>query len=291
MRRGIEVVDPGALATIQDRGRPGHAALGVGRGGAADRASLDLGNRLVGNPPGAAAIEATLGGLRVRARGDLLVALTGAPCPATVGDRGIGANAPTHVPDGELLSLQHPASGLRTYLCVRGGVEVDRVLGSRSTDVLADLGPAPLLSGTRLPVGPAPPDQPNVDQAPVAAPPAGELVLRVMPGPRADWFAADALDRLCSEAYEVTSESNRVGIRLAGRALVRRCEDELPSEGMAHGSLQVPPSGQPTLFLADHPVTGGYPVIAVVVAADLDLAAQARPGQQIAFRVVPAWGQ
>lgn len=289
MTREMEVLDTGALATIQDRGRPGHAALGVGHSGAADRSSLDLGNRLVGNPPEAAAIEATLGGLRVRARGDLVVALTGAPCAATVAGRGIGANAPTPVPDGEVLALLPPAAGLRTYLCVRGGVDVDPVLGSRSTDVLADLGPPHLLTGDLVPVGPPPPSPPNVDQAPVAPPTDGDLVLRVMPGPRADWFTADAVDLLCSAPYEVTPESNRVGIRLTGPGLVRRFDDELPSEGMAHGALQVPPSGQPTLFLADHPVTGGYPVIAVVVAADLDLAAQARPGQRLAFRAVTAW--
>lgn len=286
MTREVEIVEPGALATVQDRGRPGHAALGVGRSGAADRASLDLGNRLVGNPVDAAAIEVTLGGLRVRAHGDLVVALTGAPCPADAGGRGVGPNAPTHLPDGDVLTVRPPASGLRTYLCVRGGIEVEPVLGSRSTDVLAGLGPPPLATGSRLPVGPAPRTQPNVDQAPVAAPPAGDVELRVMPGPRADWFTADALDALCSASYEVTPESNRVGSRLDGPHLGRRREDELPSEGMAHGSLQVPPSGQPTLFLADHPVTGGYPVIAVVVGDDLDAAAQARPGQRIRFRRV-----
>lgn len=287
MTRGLEVIEPGPLATVQDRGRPGHAALGVGRSGAADRASLALGNRLLANPSDAAAIEVTFGGLRVRAHGDLTVALTGASCPATVAGTGLGANAPTHLADGNVLALEPPTSGLRTYLCVRGGIAVEPVLGSRATDILAGLGPPVLTAGAWLPVGPAPREQPDVEQAPVPNPPDGDINLRVMPGPRADWFTTDALDSLCAEPYEVTSESNRVGLRLSGPVLERSREGELPSEGMAHGSLQVPPTGQPTLLLADHPVTGGYPVIAVVLGDDLDAAAQARPGQRLRFRRVP----
>lgn len=287
----IEILATGPLATVQDRGRPGHAALGVGHSGAADRGSLDLGNRLVGNPPWAAAIEVTLGGLRVRAHGHLTLAFTGAPAPAHREDGAggparwsVGPNAPFHLADGETLTLGTPDVGLRTYLCVRGGIDVAPVLGSRATDVLAGLGPPPLSPGTRLRIGPSPGTLPNVDQAPVAAPTDGDVVLQVLPGPRADWFTDDAHAALLDEPYEVTPESNRIGLRLAGPLLARRRDDELPSEGMVAGALQVPPSGRPTLFLADHPVTGGYPVIAVVVAADLGRAAQARPGQRLRFR-------
>ncbi|QYJ05098.1 biotin-dependent carboxyltransferase family protein [Nocardioides panacisoli] len=289
MRRGIEVLETGALATVQDRGRPGHASLGVGHSGVADRGALGLANRLLGNDPGAAAVEVTFGGLRVRAHGDLVVALTGAPCPARVDGRGIGCNAPTTVPDGAELVLDAPTSGLRTYLAVRGGIDVAPVLGSRSTDVLAGLGPPVLAADQHLGVGTPAAPLPDVDQAPVAAPAEGDVELRVAPGPRADWFVEDALASLCAEPYEVTADSNRVGIRLAGPELRRRDDAELPSEGMALGALQVPPSGQPTLFLADHPVTGGYPVIGVVVDGDVDRAAQARPGQRIRFRTVPGW--
>ncbi|GAA4858812.1 5-oxoprolinase subunit C family protein [Saccharopolyspora rosea] len=284
--RALEVLATGPLATVQDLGRPGLADIGVGRSGAADRGSLRLANRLVGNDEGAAAVEVTLGGLAVRAGADLVVAVTGAPCPVTVAGRGAAANAVLRLPAGAELRLGAPARGLRSYLAVRGGVAVEPVLGSRATDVLAGLGPDPLEPGAVLPVGPAPARFPQVDAAPVAALPADELVLRVAPGPRHDWFTADALTTLLGEAYEVTAQSNRIGMRLDGPALPRARTEELPSEGMVPGALQVPPSARPTLFLADHPVTGGYPVIAVVTAADVDRAAQARPGQRVRFRLV-----
>lgn len=280
---GLTVLRPGALATIQDLGRHGFAAIGVGVSGAADRGSLRLANRLVGNAEGAAAIEATLGGLAVRARGDLVVAVTGAPCPIEVGGQGGAMNSMIRVPHGTTMALGTPERGLRSYLAVRGGVAVPPVLGSRSTDLLAGLGPDPLGPGRFLPVGPAPQGFPPVALAPVAAPSAGELRLRVVPGPREDWFTEHAMRTLLGESFEVTKDSNRIGLRLSGPALSRRKNGELPSEGMVLGALQVPPSGRPTLFLADHPSTGGYPVIAVVMAADVDIAAQARPGQRLRF--------
>ncbi|GII79553.1 allophanate hydrolase [Sphaerisporangium rufum] len=289
-RRFLEVLATGPLATVQDLGRPGRGALGVGRSGAADRGALRLANRLLANPGDAAALEVTLGGLQVRARGELLVALAGAPCPATVTgpdgrSRVIGHQSVERLPDGATLRLGVPRHGLRTYLAVRGGLDVPPVLGSRATDVLAGLGPARPEPGSLLPVGPPPRRFPVVDQVPAPGPPSGTPVLAVLPGPRDDWFVPDALRLLCSAAYEVTVDSNRVGIRLRGPELVRARDGELPPEGMVPGALQVPPAGQPTLFLADHPITGGYPVIAVVTARDVDLAAQLRPGQRVRFRL------
>lgn len=281
--RALEVLETGPLATVQDLGRPGQAALGVGLSGAADRAALRLANRLVGNADGCAAIELTLGGLVVRAHDDLVVALTGALCPVTVGDRAEGSNAPLRLASDSQLRLRVPETGMRSYLAVRGGLDLPPVLGSRSTDTLAGLGPDILARGAMLPVGPPPRRHPQVDEAPVAAPPPGEVRLRVLAGPRDDWFVPGTLDRLTGSSYEVTQDSNRVGIRLAGPRLVRSRSEELPSEGMVAGAVQVPPSGQPVLFLADHPVTGGYPVVAVVVDADLDLAGQVRPGQGVRF--------
>jgi allophanate hydrolase subunit 2 len=158
------------------------------------------------------------------------------------------------------------------------------VLGARCTDVLSGLGPAPLAAGQRLPVGRGVTRQPVADLAPQPAHNA-RPTLRVLPGPRQDWFTPDALDVLCAAPYEVSADSNRVGIRLRGAELRRRINDELPPEAMVAGALQVPPSGQPVLFLADHPTTGGYPVIGVVVDDDLHFAAQARPGQHLTFRL------
>ncbi|GAB2511327.1 5-oxoprolinase subunit C family protein [Nocardiopsis aegyptia] len=279
----LEVIAAGPMTTVQDAGRFGHADLGVGRSGAADADSYARANRLLANPPGAAVLETTMGGLRVRARGPVTVAVTGAPVALSVDGRGAATEAVLHLPDGAELVMGLPDRGLRSYLAVRGGVDVRPVLGSRSTDVLAGLGPDLPVPGTVLPVGPPPRDFPIVDHV-CAAPVSGDrITLRVDLGPRQDWFTDRALDTLLSGEYEVTPRSDRVGARLSGPALERSYAGELPSEGMVAGALQVPPGGEPVLFLADHPVTGGYPVVAVVRSADLPRAAQARPGTRIRF--------
>jgi biotin-dependent carboxylase-like uncharacterized protein len=280
----IEVVRAGPLTTVQDQGRPGLAHLGVGHSGAADRPAARLANRLVGNAESAAVLETTLGGLTLRFDQRATVALTGALLAVRVNGRGVAMRTPTVVSAGDTITLEQPGHGVRTYVAVRGGIAVDPVLGSRSTDTLSGLGPPVLGDGTRLPVGDAAIGFPNVDVAPVAEPPA-EVVLGALRGPRDDWFVDDACKTLGSQPYEVTPESDRIGLRLRGPALERRRTEELPSEGMVEGALQVTPDGMPVLFLADHPVTGGYPVIAVVDAEHIHLAAQARPGQPIRFRL------
>jgi biotin-dependent carboxylase-like uncharacterized protein len=277
------VLEAGPLATVQDLGRGGYAGMGVGTAGAADRASLRLANRLVGNHEEVAAVELTFGGFAVRAAHDVTVVVTGATCPITVDGRGEAMNSTLRVSAGSVLRLGLPLRGLRSYLAVRGGIDVRPVLGSRATDLLSGLGPEPLRPGAVLPVGDSAEPLPSIDFAPVTDLPADELTLGIVPGPRDDWFEGSALATLLREPYTVTSESNRIGIRLEGPVLRRTRAEELPSEGMVAGALQVPPSGRLTLFLADHPVTGGYPVIAVVVAAHVDKAAQARPGMRIRF--------
>ncbi|WP_207556100.1 urea amidolyase family protein [Intrasporangium flavum] len=301
--RGLEVLATGPLVLVEDLGRPGLGDVGVGRSGAADRAAYLLGVRLVGHPvdpdpattdpattdlhaQAPASLEVTLGGLTVRARGDLLVALTGAPAPATVDGRPVGHAAPLHLRDGQVLAVATPAVGLRSYLAVRGGVTVAPVLGSRSTDTLSGLGPAPVGVGDVLPVGPAPDAFPVAEQAPQRRSTAGDdvVVLDVTPGPRADWCDLAALT---DESFSVSSRSNRVGLRLEGSPVRRDdafADAELPSEPMVAGAVQVPPGGEPVVFLADHPVTGGYPVVAVVTRRDVDRAAQLRPGDRVRLR-------
>ncbi len=274
----LTVLATGPLTTVQDQGRPGRAAEGIGRSGVCDRATAALANRVVGNPADAALLEVTAGGLVVRAETDLWVALTGARCA------GAPYAAPVRLRAGEELRLGPPVSGLRSYLAVRGGIDVGPVLGSRSTDLLSGLGPAVVAAGDVLPVGSASVELPGVDVAPVAEPSAGEVVVPVLPGPRADWFGADTHALLAGTAWTVTGDSNRVGLRLAGPELVRERSGELASEGMERGALQVPPSGQPVLFLADHPVTGGYPVIGYVAEPDVDRCGQLAPGQTLRFR-------
>lgn len=279
MSRTVTVLATGPLTTVQDLGRPGRGALGVGRSGACDRAAAALANRLLGDDPGAALLEVTLGGLALRADADLLVVTTGARC---AGAR--AHNAPVALPAGTEFRLGVPETGLRTYVGLRGGIAVRPVLGSRSTDLLSGLGPPVVAAGDVLPVGPASELLPGVDLAPLPDPPGGEVVVRVLPGPRRDWFGDDAWAALTSRPWTVTAESNRVGLRLDGEPLRRSREGELPSEGMVRGALQVPPSGLPVLFLADAPVTGGYPVIGYVADADVDRCAQLRPGQALRLR-------
>jgi biotin-dependent carboxylase-like uncharacterized protein len=284
----IEIASPGPYATIQDLGRPGYAHLGVPRSGAADAPSLRLANRLVGNPESAAGIELTFGGAVLRFGDSAWIALTGAPCPVDVDTRPAGMCGPVWVPPGGTLRVGAPREGLRTYVAVRGGIGVEPVLGSRSTDSLSGLGPPPLRTGTVLPVGGAGPQAAiRVDSA-VQGPFSSCPPVRIVLGPRADWFAPDAPDALRAEPYEVTTEINRVGVRLRGAPLERAREGEIPSEGMTLGAVQVPPDGRPIVFLADHPTTGGYPVIGVVAARDLPTVAQLRPGDRLWFRPVPS---
>ncbi|MEU4415765.1 biotin-dependent carboxyltransferase family protein [Nocardia salmonicida] len=282
----IERVGP--LATVQDLGRQGWFDSGVGQAGAADRGSLRLANRLVGNPEGFAAIEVLLGGLALRADGHLTVAVTGAPAPAFVDGTPVGHASVLELDEGQVLRLGSASTGLRSYVAVRGGIDVAKVLGSRSRDTLSGIGPEPLAIGTQLPVGPPPRTFPTVEFAPVALRPE-LLTIRACPGPRADWFTDP--DLLFRGSWIVSADTDRVGARLdrlAGPPLVRSVTRELPSEGVALGSVQVPPSGQPVVFLADHPITGGYPVIAVVLDADVDRVAQARPGEKLVFVAAPA---
>ncbi|HTZ44578.1 MAG TPA: biotin-dependent carboxyltransferase family protein [Jatrophihabitans sp.] len=270
----IEVIATGPLATVQDLGRPGHQHLGVGRSGAADQAAHRLANRLVGNPESAATVEITYGGLAVRLLAPATVAFTGARCAGVP-----GWGMALSLPAGSRLALAAPADRLRSYLAVRGGVAVAPVLGSRATDVLSGLGPAVLGAGDRLPVGTVVAGDPAGEPAPDVGP-AGRPV-RVVPGPRADWFRSPAT--LYDRPWIVQPASNRIGIRLAGRPLERSRAGELSTEPTLPGAIQVPPDGQPIVLFRDAPVTGGYPVIGVVAAADLDLLGQLRPGEPLRF--------
>ncbi|MFJ4603303.1 5-oxoprolinase subunit C family protein [Streptomyces griseoluteus] len=283
--RALVVVRAGALTTVQDRGRPGHAHLGVPRSGALDPPAAALVNRLVGNSPDAAVLETTLDGCALRARSAVTVAVGGAPCPVRVGGRPAPWGAPVRVPSSEVLEVGAAVAGVRSYLAVAGGVAVEPVLGSRATDLLSGLGPPPLADGTVLPLGPPTAAPARLDGAPQPAPPA-ELVLRVTPGPREDWFTPQALRDLVTRTYRVSPAGNRIGLRTEGLPLERARMGELPSEAMVLGAIQVPPDGLPLIFLADHPTTGGYPVPAVVHQADLPGAAQARPGTPLRFVLV-----
>lgn len=285
MSRGLEVVRTGPLTLVQDAGRLGFAAVGVGRSGAADRGAYELATRLVGHADAPAVLEVTLGGLAVRARGRLTITLTGAPAPALLDGRPVAYATVLEVPDGSLLELGPPPTGLRTYLAVRGGLDVPPVLGSRSTDTLSGLGPPRVAVGDVLAVGSAPSTFPMVDAAPPSRPPDGPARLTLLPGPRTAWIGG--LEALAGRPWAVGADSDRIGLRLrrTDGSTVRRVEPfsdaELPSEGVVRGAVQLPPGGEPVVFLADHPVTGGYPVIAVLTEVSADRAAQLRPGDVV----------
>ncbi|WP_406836418.1 biotin-dependent carboxyltransferase family protein [Streptomyces sp. AHU1] len=283
--RALAVVRAGALTTVQDQGRTGHAHLGVPRSGALDAPAAALANRLVANPVEAAVLETTVDGCALRPRSTVTVAVTGASCPVRVDGRPAAWGAPVRVPSGALLDVGSARAGLRSYVAVSGGVAVDPVLGSRSTDLLSGLGPPPLTDGAVLPLGSPGALHARVDVAAHRAPPA-ELILHVTLGPRDDWFTGPALRTLTTRAYRVSAASNRIGLRTEGPSLERAVSGELPSEGMVLGAVQVPPDGRPVVFLADHPTTGGYPVIAVVRHRDLPAAAQAVPGTPVRFVAV-----
>lgn len=301
----VRVLDPGPLTLVQDLGRPGLASIGVSASGAFDRAAHRLANRLVGNVEGAAALEHLLGGLRLALPAGSWVAVTGAwgAIELVPGDEGLTGttsavaarpqavepHTATHVDSAAVLRLGPLPRGLRATVAVRGGIAVPTVLGSRSRDTLAALGPAPLAAGDVLPLGPSPATPvPPADLVPVDPPTADIVELEVRPGPRHDWFDAGAWHQLVGATWTASARSDRTGVRLEGPVLARTHEStdsELPSEGMLRGSIQVSPDGAPTILGPDHPVTGGYPVIAVVTDAALDLLAQLRPGQPVRMRL------
>lgn len=326
----LTVLDPGLQALIQDLGRSGLSDLGVSRAGVADEAAARQVNRLLGNDPQAAVIEALHGGLTLQAETTVVLAVSGAQVPMQVtapdgASRSVPLRAPFALSAGETLRLGSPERGLRSVIGLRGGVHAIPVLGSVSADTMSGLGPDPLAVGDRLrtagavrgavepPMTPGP--QPGAEHGSTEAGP----VLRFTYGPRADWFSPEEAARLAAQPWSVSQSSNRIGIRLgvpesaagtesavgtentagaehdtgtghdsstehdpgAPRPLRRLKEGELPSEGVVRGSLQMPPAGTPVLFLNDHPVTGGYPVIGVVIDEDLPRAAQLAPGDQI----------
>lgn len=284
---GLTVLDPGALTLIEDLGRPGWAHLGVPPSGALDLDALMLANRLVGNPAGSAAFEVLLGGLRLHADRSLRIALTGALAHLVVAGQPRPWGESVSVAAGEVIEVRPPAGGLRSWLAVGGGIVAPSILDSVAADTLTGLGPAALAAGDVLELGPSP--DPRGEGAAVPVPLERPALLRVRLGPRDDWFTEAAVERLTRTVYEVAKDSNRIGVRLVaadGSSLERTRAGELPSEGIVTGGVQVPGSGQPLVFLADHPVTGGYPVIAVVDPGDLWKCAQVRPGDAVRFAVV-----
>ena len=285
----IEVVRSSMQLLVQDAGRPGFAALGVSVSGVADRRAMRDANRAVGNATGVAVLE-SVGGAVLRFRGAGVAVVAGAVGSLDLVDADgvvcrIEHGAPFATAEGDELTLGHPSRGLRYVIAIRGGLVGESALDSRASDTLAGLGPAPLAAGDVLRVGGSAPHSVEPGAPVRTLPAAGDLVdLEITLGPRDDWFTATAIATLADQEWTVTPRSDRVGIRLEGAApLERSVSGELPSEGAVTGAIQVPPDGQPVLFLPDHPLTGGYPIIGALTDRSLDLAGQLPPGARIRF--------
>lgn len=286
---GLKVLSTAFPITVQDEGRPGQGGQGVSAAGALDIGSLRRANRRVGNPSGAATLEITLGPVRLTVDEPVTLALEGAADRAEIEAEGrcvlVDLTRPFALDAGEVLILPPPQRGMRTYLAVRGGFDVPAVMGSVSRDTLAHIGPEPLVNGSVLPLAHAPAGAVDATPTPHRSLPApGEVVeIAVTLGPRTDWFDPETLSLFLAQKWAVSPLSSRVGMRLEGAKPLTRDARELPSEGTETGAIQIPHSGQPVFFLADHPLTGGYPVIATVLPDALDLAAQIPPGARIRF--------
>ncbi len=281
----IEVLAAGTFTTLQDMGRSGLGHLGVPPSGAADVFNLRIANRLAGNPDGAAALEMTGVGMSLRFDAAIRIVLSGGALEAQLDGEPVPMYQTLPIKAGMVLSCGRITAGWRSYLAVAGGFDVPPVLGSRSTDTLSDLGPGLVAAGMKFAVG--------VSTAPeeggyLRSPPryGATARLRVVAGPHQDWFASTALLSLRESVFKVSSQSDRTGVRLDGMPLQRIREGELPSMGMVTGAVQVPPSGQAIVLLPNHGATGGYPVIAKVIDADLHLLAQLAPGSELRFRDV-----
>ncbi|MBI6547238.1 5-oxoprolinase/urea amidolyase family protein [Xenorhabdus lircayensis] len=291
----LEILSVGLQTLFQDLGRVGQSGLGISESGAMDKSALRSANRIVGNSSDQTCLEIIQGGFKAIAHGQMLVAITGASCPIEVktplGETlYVNTHQPIDLNDGDEISLGIPNAGMRSYLAVRGNLTVPAVLSSHSFDTLSNIGPAPLKVRDKLSVS----ETSHCAAVSFAETPAFEMpnkdevvVLDIILGPRTDWFTQEALNLLSKQIWQVTPQSNRIGLRLNGECSLSRVkQQELPSEGTCAGAIQIPASGQPVLFLADHPLTGGYPVIASVADYHLDLAGQIPVNAKIQFNPI-----
>ncbi|KYH46059.1 biotin-dependent carboxyltransferase family protein [Branchiibius sp. NY16-3462-2] len=275
----LRVIAVGPQALIEDLGRTGHLGIGVAPSGAIDGPSLRAANRVLGNPESAAGVEILLGGVELQADSPVVVVVTGAPAPVTVDGNPAPFGEPLTLGAESTLTIGRPTSGLRSYLAVRGGIEVTETLGSRSTDTSSGLGPTPVQPGDRLVIGPAPSEPVNGDPIPPLL--SGPVHLTAYLGPRDDLLTKSAKTQLTQSVWRVSNHTDRIGVRLDGPPLALNHTGELSSAPILAGAIQVPPSGQPIVFLNDHPTTGGYPIVACVRREDLPGLGQARPGETV----------
>ncbi len=288
----LQILAPGFLTTIQDAGRFGFAHLGVSPAGAADMLAFRVGNLLVGNAQHASALEMTLVGGTFVFECSSLIALTGADCDATLDEQEVPCWRSLPVRPGQTLQCRATRNGARTYLCIHGGIEVTPVMNSTATHLQTGIGGMcgrALKKGDTLAIVPLPARSHlplRRARAEVCAYLREKNLLRVTLGPQADFFSEETLRKFCSTPYLVTESSNRAGLRLQGAPLMRRQKEEMLTEGVSLGAIQVTHEGQPIILFVEHPTTGGYPKIANVISGDLPRAGQLRPRDEVRFQFV-----
>jgi antagonist of KipI len=286
----IHVHAPGLLTTVQDLGREGFGPMGVSPSGAADPISLRVGNRLVGNAEASAALEMTLLGGTFSFPDGAVLAITGSDFSANLDGVPVELWTSVEATPGQTLRLAHTRSGARCYLCVQGGVSVEPFLGSASTHILSGTGGfagRALRKGDILAIGPQAESfrkQKLTEQAWEYLAP--RKVLRVTPGPQADWFSESAQQAFYGGCYRVAEESNRMGIRLEGPLVAASFGGKMITEGVSLGAIQVPDGGLPIILFVEQQTTGGYPKIANVISADLPSLGQLRPRDEIRFELI-----
>jgi len=309
----IHIIRSGLCSTVQDRGRTGFRHIGVPLGGAMDSMAHELANRLVGNSIDAATIEMTLTGDEIEFTHDTLIAITGADMAPTLHDNSelsqhVAQHCPVVIPAGSCIRFQSARRGCRCYLAIAGDIDVPVVLGSRSTALRAAFGGQcgrMLTAGDELALG-TPSDagrqvferlsadqsrngrhtQSNWFVRPIDLPNPDTATLRIVAGTHTSWLSSSGLDRLRDSAFRVSSQSDRMGYRLTDQRLELERREEMLSEGVIAGTVQLPPDGNPILLMADCAPTGGYPRIGHVISADLGIVAQLRPGQAVRFAIV-----
>ncbi|MFP5378211.1 MAG: biotin-dependent carboxyltransferase family protein [Vicinamibacteria bacterium] len=285
---GLTVVRPGLLTSVQDLGRWGAQGLGVPVGGPMDVYAHRLANVLVDNDADAATLEITLIGPELHCERDVVVAITGAVFDVFLDEAVAPLGLTFRARAGQRLRFGRRRVGARAYLAVAGGIAVPPVAGSRATNVAAGMGGhdgRALKAGDRLPVGEPGPGASRERRGAGFTLPAGKAVVRVMPGPQEDQFSPGALETLCREVFRVSPRSNRMGYRLEGPPI--GVVPDLPepiSEPVPMGAIQVPPAGDVILLMADRQTHGGYAKLATAISADLWLAGQLAPGDQLSFR-------
>lgn len=284
----LQIVKPGLLTTVQDLGRYGHQESGVPVAGPMDTFSHRLANQLVGNPPDAATLEITLLGPELIVDADTTIAIAGAHFEVSCDERPVPLNASMSIRKGQRVKFGRIIQGARAYLAVAGGMQTDPVLGSRATHLVSRMGGfqgRALAAGDRVPIAGEGAPRPSRKSGGLTLPTSGRALLRVIAGPQADWFEADALRTIAGVSFRISPQSNRMGYRLQGPPLRRVKEGELISEPLGIGAIQVPSAGEPILLMADRQTAGGYPKIGYVITADLPLAGQLAPGDFIEFHL------